>query len=111
MLILPAGHAYDYKITCKSVVMLDDVSEMRLCTVSEFAEFLQLQIKRTTLYEMRERKVTMRNQGEIREMQIQIQIEKERGREKLTEKEKERGKRQERERERERERNQLTDRD
>ena len=41
MLILPAGNAYDYKITCKSIVMLDDVSEMLLCTVSEFAELLQ----------------------------------------------------------------------
>ena len=42
MLILPADNAYDYKITCKSIVMLDDVSEMSLCTESEFAEFLQL---------------------------------------------------------------------
>ena len=41
MLILPAGNAHDYKITCKSIVMLDDVSEMILCTVSEFAELLQ----------------------------------------------------------------------
>ena len=55
MLMLPPDNAYDYKITCKSIVMQDDVSEMSLCTESEFAEFLQLQIERTTLFEMREK--------------------------------------------------------
>ena len=42
ILMLPAGNAFNYKITCKSIVMLDNVSEMSLYTVSEFAEFLQL---------------------------------------------------------------------
>ena len=35
MLMLPAGNAFDYKITCKSIVMLDNVSEMTLWTVSK----------------------------------------------------------------------------
>ena len=35
MLMLPAGNAFDYKITCKSIVMLDNVSEMSLWTVSK----------------------------------------------------------------------------
>ena len=30
MLMLPAGNVFDYKITCKSIVMLDNVSEMSL---------------------------------------------------------------------------------
>ena len=35
MLMLPAGNAFDYKITCKSIVMLDNVSEISLWTVSK----------------------------------------------------------------------------
>ena len=69
-------HSYDYTITCKSIVMLENVSEMPLCTVSEFAELLQLWLKRTTLLvlEMRERKVTRRNKGEIRALDVDIDI-------------------------------------
>ena len=50
------------KITCKSIVMLDDVSEMPLYRVSEFAKSLQLWLKRTTLlvFEMKDRQVTWR---------------------------------------------------
>ena len=98
MLMLPPDNAYDYKITCKSIVMLENVSEMPLCTVSEFAELLQLWLKRTTLlvFEMRERKVTRRNKGEIRALdgrnRYRYRQIKRGERERLTERDRERGK-------------------